>query len=282
MRASVYGKTVLSVTGMICLLFLFGSALAQTQRPKIATNSTSSYTHAYQHGYRAGYEDGFAKGKEDFGAGQPRDFTNNDYYKAADRGYTDDMGTRLEFQESYRIGFEMGHGDGYYGRPYSVTMPTNLGKTVIAAVNAAGGDLATERTRPRNADDQRDQNDRDQGDRDRDRDRDRNQNQQQSQQDDRQDRRSSKRGSDSNFSFRVPDGVEMKIRLTTAIDTRTNRQGDRFTATVIDPSDYADGVVEGYISKLNKSGKATGKTEMSLAFDSIQMRDGRTGKMAGQ
>ncbi|MBO0798590.1 MAG: hypothetical protein J2P31_07185, partial [Blastocatellia bacterium] len=155
-------------------------------------------------------------------------------------------------------------------------------KTVIAAVNAAGGDLATERTRPRNADDQRDQNDRDQSDRDRDRDRDRNQNQQQSQQDDRQDRRSSKRGSDSNFSFRVPDGIEMKIRLTTAIDTRTNRQGDRFTATVIDPSDYADGVVEGYISKLNKSGKATGKTEMSLAFDSIQMRDGRTGKMAGQ
>jgi outer membrane lipoprotein SlyB len=51
---------------------------------------------------------------------------------------------------------------------------------------------------------------------------------------------------------------------------------------VLDPSDYADAVIEGHIAQLNKSGKASGKTELSLAFDSIQLRDGRTGRFAAQ
>src|SRR5262245_53986463 len=74
----------------------------------------------------------------------------------------------------------------------------------------------------------------------------------------------------------------MKLRLTTQINTKTNREGDRFTAVVLDPSNYADAIVEGHIAKLNKSGKATGKTELSFAFDSIRTRDGRTGLIAGQ
>jgi outer membrane lipoprotein SlyB len=269
MKANCLGRGALSVSVIVCLLTFYASALGQTSqpRPKVVTNNSSSYTHAYQHGYRAGYEDGFAKGKGDFTDDQPRDYGNSDSYRTADRGYSESMGTRLEFQESYRIGFEMGYGDGYFGRPYSITMPTNLAKSVIAAVNAAGGDLAA--TRPRPADD------RDQIAVDRDR-----QDNREPVQDDRSPR--GRRGSGSRFSFRVPDGVEMKVRLSTQIDTKTNREGDRFTAVVLDPSDYAEGIIEGHISKLTKSGKATGKTEMSLAFDSIQMRDGRTGNMAAQ
>lgn len=74
----------------------------------------------------------------------------------------------------------------------------------------------------------------------------------------------------------------MKIRLSSQISTKTNREGDRFTAVVLDPSDYADAVVEGHIAKLNRSGKATGKTELALAFDSITLRDGRGGRFAAQ
>src|SRR5262249_48206662 len=33
---------------------------------------------------------------------------------------------------------------------------------------------------------------------------------------------------------------------------------------------------------LNLSGKASGKTEMALAFDTIQLRDGRSGRFAAQ
>jgi outer membrane lipoprotein SlyB len=248
MRANYFSRAALLVTVVFCLLVSPAGTLAQTQsRPKVVTNSPSSYRHAYQYGYRSGYEDGFVKGKGDFNESQPRDYGNSESLRTADRGYSESMGTRLEFQESYRIGFEVGYGDGYLGRPYSVTLPTNLGKTVIAAVNAqGGGDVAAEPARPANQD-ARDDN-----------------------------------PPPTRFSFRVPDGIEMKIRLTTQIDTKTNREGDRFTAVVLDPSDYADGVIEGHISKLAKSGKATGKTEMSLSFDSIQTRDGKTGGMAAQ
>jgi outer membrane lipoprotein SlyB len=250
MRANYFGRAALLVTVVFCFLVMPAGALAQQTRPKVVTNSPSSYRHAYQFGYRAGYEDGFPKGKGDFNENQPRDYGNSESFRTADRGYSESMGTRLEFQEAYRIGFEMGYGDGFLGRPYSVTLPTNLGKTVIAAVNASGGgDVAAEPSptaSPANQDD-RDNN-----------------------------------AAPVRYSFRVPDGIEMKIRLTTQIDTKTNREGDRFTAVVLDPSDYVDGVVEGHISKLTKSGKATGKTEMSLSFDSVQMRDGRTGRMAAQ
>jgi hypothetical protein len=58
--------------------------------------------------------------------------------------------------------------------------------------------------------------------------------------------------------------------------------GDRFTAVVLDPGDYADGTVEGHIAALKRSGKATGKTELSLAFDTLRLRDGRTFRLAGQ
>jgi outer membrane lipoprotein SlyB len=248
MRANYFGRAALLVMVAFCFSVLPLGALAQQQtRPKVVTNSPSSYRHAYQFGYRTGYEDGFVKGKGDFNENEPRDYGNSEAYRTADRGYSESMGTRLEFQEAYRIGFEMGYGDGYLGRPYSVTLPNNLSKTVIAAVNASGGgDVATEPARPSNQDDRADN------------------------------------PPPTRYSFRVPDGIQMKIRLTTQLDTRTNKEGDRFTAVVLDPSDYVDAVVEGHISKLAKSGKATGKTEMALAFDSIQVRDGRTGRIAAQ
>ena len=80
----------------------------------------------------------------------------------------------------------------------------------------------------------------------------------------------------------VPDGLSIRIRLTSPISTRTNQQGDRFTAVVLDPSDYADAEVSGHIGKLTRSGKATGKTEMALVFDTIRLRDGRTGRFSAQ
>jgi hypothetical protein len=251
-RGSLLGAVIISIMAMNVV------ALAQTRtRPKVVTNTPSSYRYAYQHGYRGGYEDGFTKGKSDFNENQARDFSSSEAYRNADRGYSNSMGTRAEFQEGYRIGFEMGYNDGYFGRPYSISMPTNLGRAVVAAVNASGaGNIAddTPRQKPdevaRTAEDSRNET---------------------------RAGRPLSRG-----SMRVPDGIQMKIRLTTQISTKTNKEGDRFTAIVLDPSEYAEATIEGHIAKLNKSGKATGKTELSLAFDTIRLRDGRTGQMAAQ
>jgi hypothetical protein len=237
----------------VALLGTFVVATAQpTQsRPKIVTNDPTTYRYAYQHGYRAGYEDGFTKGKSDFNEGQPREFASSDAYNRADRGYEARMGTKAEFEESYRTGFELGYNDGYFGRPFTVSLPSNLRTVVIAAVNANA---------PPPAPDPPVNQGPPPGRRDADQDR------------------------DDKFSRRplVPDGISMKIRLNTEISTKTNREGDKFTAVVLDPSDFAEAIVEGHIAALKQSGKATGKTEMSLAFDTIRLRDGRGSRFAGQ
>ncbi len=241
----------------VALLGTFISASAQTTqpRPKIASNETPTYRFAYQHGYRFGYEDGFTKGKSDFNESQPRDFTSSDAFNRADRRYETRMGTRAEFEEAYRTGFELGYNDGFFGRPFTTTVPPNLRSVVIAVVNANSAPAQPEPTtadtdpapsRPRNANPNVDP-------------------------DDKPSRRAI-----------VPDGIEMKVRLNTQISTKTNREGDKFTVVVLDPSDYSEAIIEGHIATLNKSGKATGKTELALAFDSIRLRDGRGSRFAGQ
>ena len=80
----------------------------------------------------------------------------------------------------------------------------------------------------------------------------------------------------------VPTGTEMKIRLENEIDTKESKDGDRFTATVLSPSRYADATIEGHIAKINKSGKLSGKTELALAFDRIRLSNGESGRMAAQ
>ncbi|MBS1790342.1 MAG: hypothetical protein JST85_21635 [Acidobacteria bacterium] len=258
--------------GTVMIVFLMaGSALAQStarQRPTVVTNDPASYRYSYQHGYRGGYEDGFIKGKSDVNEGQPHDFQSSDAYNRADRSYKESMGTLIEYQEGYRIGFEMGYNDGFYGRPYSVSLPSNLGKVVIASVNAANIPPST--GRPRTAEENRTVAETRPVEQSEDRSRDREQTPPPT-------TRTSRRG-----GITVPDGVQMKVRLNDEISTKTNREGDKFTAVVLDPSDYADAVVEGHIAKLNKSGKATGKTELALVFDVIHFRDGRDGRIAAQ
>jgi hypothetical protein len=79
----------------------------------------------------------------------------------------------------------------------------------------------------------------------------------------------------------VPVGTNLKIRIDDTLSTKDSRIGDRFTATVIDPSRFDEAKVYGHISSIKKSGKVKGRTSMNLAFDSIEMRDGRKGVMRG-
>src|SRR5438093_13395848 len=70
----------------------------------------------------------------------------------------------------------------------------------------------------------------------------------------------------------VPRGTEMKIRLNTTIDSKQARSGDRFTATVIDPSRYDSATISGHVARVQQSGKFRGRTSISLVFDRIRYR----------
>ena len=79
----------------------------------------------------------------------------------------------------------------------------------------------------------------------------------------------------------VPVGTDLKVRINDTLSSKDSRVGDRFTATVIDPSRFDEARITGHISSINKSGKIKGRTSMNLAFDSVELRDGRRGVLHG-
>ncbi|MGH9971845.1 MAG: hypothetical protein ACREBG_29195 [Pyrinomonadaceae bacterium] len=79
----------------------------------------------------------------------------------------------------------------------------------------------------------------------------------------------------------VPVGTNLKIRIEETLSSKESRVGDKFTATVLDPVRLNEATVRGHISSIQKSGKIKGRTSMNLAFDSIELRDGRKGTLHG-
>jgi hypothetical protein len=79
----------------------------------------------------------------------------------------------------------------------------------------------------------------------------------------------------------VPYGTDLKIRINDTLSSKDSRVGDQFTATVISPSRFDEARLTGHISSIDKSGKIKGRTSMNLAFDSIELLDGRRGTLHG-
>lgn len=80
----------------------------------------------------------------------------------------------------------------------------------------------------------------------------------------------------------IPAGTELRVRLDNRLSSKDSRPGDRFTATVVGPSNYEGSRVFGHVGTIRKSGRVEGRTSMSLIFDSIQTGEGRRGVMRGQ
>ncbi|PYS72431.1 MAG: hypothetical protein DMF69_07665 [Acidobacteria bacterium] len=51
--------------------------------------------------------------------------------------------------------------------------------------------------------------------------------------------------------------------------------------TVRSPGQYQGARIEGYVAGVNRSGRVTGRSEITLDFDRIRLRDGRTYRFAG-
>ena len=79
----------------------------------------------------------------------------------------------------------------------------------------------------------------------------------------------------------VPVGTNLKIRLEDTLSSKDSRVGDRFRATVLDPVRFNEATLNGHISSIVKSGKIKGRTSMNLAFNSIELPDGRKGVLHG-
>lgn len=64
--------------------------------------------------------------------------------------------------------------------------------------------------------------------------------------------------------------------LNNDLDTSRAREGDQFTLTVREPQAFAGATIEGHVARVERGGPFSGRAGLTLAFDRIALRDGRT------
>ena len=84
------------------------------------------------------------------------------------------------------------------------------------------------------------------------------------------------------FADEIPSGTVVHVRLLDTLDTKRNRAGDRFTATLDEPLVSGDRVIvpkgtpfRGHIVQSRQSGRFKGRAAMALSLDSFDL-DGAT------
>jgi hypothetical protein len=81
--------------------------------------------------------------------------------------------------------------------------------------------------------------------------------------------------------FVLANGETVVAVLDTDLTTNNTREGDRFTATLRTPIQFEGATIEGHVSNIQRSGRITGRSQMTLNFDTIRLRNGRSYRFAG-
>lgn len=79
----------------------------------------------------------------------------------------------------------------------------------------------------------------------------------------------------------VPNGTILTAILDSEINTKASQNNDRFTMTVQSPNEYRGAVIEGHLTGIDRSGKVSGRSEVTFNFDRIRLRNGQTYDFAG-
>lgn len=79
----------------------------------------------------------------------------------------------------------------------------------------------------------------------------------------------------------VRNGETIVAVLNQDLSTKTVQPGERVTFTVRQPGEFEGAVIEASVASSDRGGKVTGRSEISLDFNNIRLRDGRTYRFAG-
>src|SRR5262249_51402543 len=71
-------------------------------------------------------------------------------------------------------------------------------------------------------------------------------------------------------SFVIPNGTELVAVLNNDLSTQNAREGDRFTMTVRSPGQYDGATIEGQVTSINRGGRLSGRSELTMDFDTIR------------
>jgi len=80
-------------------------------------------------------------------------------------------------------------------------------------------------------------------------------------------------GGVTNNNFYVPNNTPLTTTLVTPINTRTTQTGDHFSLRVTSPSQYRGAVIEGRVTKIERSGVVSGRANISMDFDTIRVNN---------
>ena len=84
-----------------------------------------------------------------------------------------------------------------------------------------------------------------------------------------------------NGKYIVPNGTIITGILDNEINTKVSQNNDRFTMTVQSPNEFRGAIIEGHLSGIDRSGKVSGRSEVTFNFDRIRLRNGQTYDFAG-
>jgi hypothetical protein len=81
--------------------------------------------------------------------------------------------------------------------------------------------------------------------------------------------------------FAVANGTVITALLESTIDTKVSQNGDKFKMTVQSPMEFRGATIEGHITGVGRSGRVSGRSNVTFNFDTITTRDGKTYDFAG-
>ena len=88
-------------------------------------------------------------------------------------------------------------------------------------------------------------------------------------------------GTGNSNDFINANNTPLTANLKTPISTKVSQNGDRFQMEVTSPSQYDGAIIEGRVAKTERSGRVSGRANISLEFDTIRLRNGQTYRFAG-
>lgn len=79
----------------------------------------------------------------------------------------------------------------------------------------------------------------------------------------------------------VPNGMILMASLNNEINTKASQNNDRFTMTVQSPNEFRGAVIEGHLTGIDRSGKVSGRSQVTFNFDRIRLKNGQVYDFAG-
>lgn len=259
-------NNVTAVRGLFCLTaFIF--FLAASNFVIVAQQQTDPLF-AIQRGYRTGYSDGYMAGYRDIIDGSVKNLAKHAEYTKADRAYSRDYGTLDDYRDGYQQGFEAGYSKGFEKQAFESALPTGLKRRGVLNVSESNLATNTVTTQPATV---------------------------QSPQITTTTQpvtttpaittpvayTTSTPIYDGNGAvILIPRDTELILELQEDLSTERSREGERFTAKIVSPSEIAGAIVEGRVSRITAPGRIKRKSELALSFDRIVISDARWSNFA--